>query len=70
MNDEFKALDINLDVPLREDEKLFVPTPYKSSEAEKFRLPLNKIQSNNKKLKKTKKKVEKKPELGKKRFFY
>lgn len=28
MNDEFRALDINLDEPLRDDEKLFVPKPY------------------------------------------
>lgn len=70
MNDEFKALDINLDVPLREDEKLFVPSPYKQqiglSEKEDFRLPKNSLidkpnllTKKSKKIKKSNKKKDK-----------
>uniref|UniRef100_A0A914QJC6 AP-3 complex subunit delta domain-containing protein n=1 Tax=Panagrolaimus davidi TaxID=227884 RepID=A0A914QJC6_9BILA len=42
-NDEFKALDMNLDEPLRDDEKLFIPKPYIKAEDDysMYSLPKN-----------------------------
>uniref|UniRef100_A0A914Z675 AP-3 complex subunit delta domain-containing protein n=1 Tax=Panagrolaimus superbus TaxID=310955 RepID=A0A914Z675_9BILA len=43
LNDEFKALDMNLDEPLREDEKLFIPKSYNKPEDDysMYALPKN-----------------------------
>uniref|UniRef100_A0A915E3E6 AP-3 complex subunit delta n=1 Tax=Ditylenchus dipsaci TaxID=166011 RepID=A0A915E3E6_9BILA len=41
MDDEFRALDINLDEPLRDDERLFAPKPYKQVQelTDPYKLP-------------------------------
>jgi len=67
LENEFKALDINLDEPLREDERLFVPKPYRRPDEENlnsYSLPKPpKIEEpkepKKKKVKKTKEKVKK-----------
>ncbi|KAI1727250.1 AP-3 complex subunit delta-1 domain-containing protein [Ditylenchus destructor] len=50
VEDEFRALDINLDEPLRDDERLFAPKPYKQAQPQNelhygvdspYRLPSN-----------------------------
>ncbi|CAD5219534.1 unnamed protein product [Bursaphelenchus okinawaensis] len=62
VSDEFKALDMDLDAPLRDDEQLFAPRPYERPKTfsqdrfDAFRLPINDKTEPKKKKKKEKEK--------------
>uniref|UniRef100_A0A7E4V9H3 AP-3 complex subunit delta n=1 Tax=Panagrellus redivivus TaxID=6233 RepID=A0A7E4V9H3_PANRE len=75
LSDEFKALDMDLDMPLRADETLFVPQPYhRPEEVDLYTLPTSRpaqavptVQNGEKKVKKLKKKAKQPAEKPKKK---